>query len=255
MAILKTDAIVLKGWKFGETSKILSLFSKEYGKIKVIAKGGRSLKSKFKGCLEPLSNVSVIYYHKPTRELQLLSKTDLIDPHLRIFGDVERTTLCMAAAELVDKAITGEEPHPDLYELLSATISVLAEGHGFLEGALWHFQSRFITLMGYKPTWDLCMKCGKPLSMDGGYFQAQNGGLLCHDCGGAAGGLAVSGDTLEILYWFEKGTPAEALELRPSDHEIAEIRKMFDFYFKTHIEHMRSLKSLSIFYEFKFKLT
>ena len=80
MAILRTEAVVMKGWKLGETSKILSLFTRDFGKVKVVAKGGRGSKSKFKGCLEPLTHLRIFYYDKRTRDLQLLSQADLIDP-------------------------------------------------------------------------------------------------------------------------------------------------------------------------------
>ena len=114
MAILKTEAVVLKGWKLGETSKIVSLYTRDFGKVKVVAKGGRGPKSKFKGCLEPLTHIRIVYYDKRTRDLQLLSQADLIDPYLHIVGNVERTSLGLATAELVNKAVAGEEPFPQV---------------------------------------------------------------------------------------------------------------------------------------------
>ena len=98
MAILQTEAVVLRGWKLGETSKILALFTRENGPVRVVAKGSRLPKSEFKGCLEPLTHIRIVYYEKRTRDLQLLSKTDLVDPHLHIIGDVKRTALGLASA-------------------------------------------------------------------------------------------------------------------------------------------------------------
>lgn len=249
MAILTTEAVVLRGWKMGETSKILSLYTRDYGKVKVVAKGGRGPKSKFKGCLEPLTHIQVIYYDKRNRDLQLLSKADLIDPHFRIIGDTERTALSLAGAELVDRAVAGEESYPQVFDLFSAVLVAMDRGEGFLEGNLWYFESHFIALMGYKPTWDACLSCGCSLGAKGGFFQPQSGGLLCIRCGSFKGGLTVEGETLEILYWLQKAELKDVGSLKPSPAQKAEIRKMFDLYFRTHIEHMKSLRSLLFYYE------
>jgi DNA repair protein RecO (recombination protein O) len=250
MGILKTEAVVLKGWNFGESSRILSVYSRDHGKVKLMAKGGRALKSKFRGCLEPLSRISIEYYDKRTRELQLLSRSDLVDPHMRLLGDMRGTVLGLAALELIDRAVAGEERSVEIYDLLSETLSTLngASG-GFAEGVFWRFETRFIGLMGYQPTWDNCLSCGSSLGKEGGYFQASSGGLLCAACGVSGGGLVVEGGTLDILYWLQQAPAGEAPRLEPSEGEKAAIRKMFDFYFKAHIEHIHGLESLKFLYE------
>jgi len=249
MAILTTEAVVLRGWKLGETSKILSLFTQDFGKIRVVAKGGRGPKSKFKGCLEPLTHIRAIYYEKKTRDLQLLSKTDLIDPHLKIIGNAKKTSLGLSAVELVEKALESDEPHPDIFKLLTDTLKTINQTDTFVEGVLWYFESNFIDLMGYKPTWDVCLTCEKSLGGAGGFFQPASGGLTCYPCTQEKGGLKISAETLEILYWLQSCDISQAGNLQPAVMQKAEIRKMFDLYFKTHIEHMRSLKSLQLFYE------
>ncbi len=249
MAILKTDAVVLKGWKMGETSKILSLYTRDFGKVKVVAKGGRNPKSPFRGCLEPLTAIRIIYYDKRTRDLQLLSRADLIDSHSRIIGNMERTTLGLAAAELVDRAVTGEESLPSVYNLLISTLCGLNEQQDFLEAILWYFESHFIYLMGYQPKWDHCLDCNQSLGKAGGFFQPESGGLLCGPCGSQKRGLVVGGETLEILFWLQRCRLEEVVQLKPSPSQKSEIRKMFDLYFKAHIDHMQSLRSLGFYYQ------
>ncbi len=248
MAILKSDAVVLKGWRFGETSKILSLFTKEYGKIRVIAKGALGAKSKFKGCMESLAHLQIIFYAKRTRDLQLLSQADLKDGHIHILGDYERTSLALAATELIERAVLADEPMASLFDLLVEYLHMMDQGSGCMEGYFWFFESRFIDRMGYQPTWDHCLDCNGSLGTAGGFFQPVNGGLLCPQCGSKRGGLKIEGETLEILYWLQRTELEESGKLNPSPAQKAAIRKMFDLYFKTHIEHMRSLKSLGIYY-------
>lgn len=248
MAILNTEAVVLKGWKMGETSKIVAMFTKDYGKVRVVAKGGRGPKSKFKGCLEPLTHIRIHYYEKKTRDLQLLSNADLIDAYGSIIGNVYRTTLGLASVELVDRAMSGEEAYPRVFALLTEVLRAYNSLKGFLEGIFWFFEGHFIDLMGYQPTWDSCLSCQESLGTDGGVFQPQSGGLMCPRCGASSGGLVVGGETLEILYWMQRGCLDDVVNLCPTKTQKAEIRKMFDLYFRTHIEHMKSLKSLQIFY-------
>ena len=73
MPILKSEGVVLRRIKYSETSLILTFYTKDQGKISLIAKGARNPKSKFVGALEPATYASIVYYHKDSRELQLLS--------------------------------------------------------------------------------------------------------------------------------------------------------------------------------------
>lgn len=86
--IVKTDAIVLNSMRFGDTSKIVWVYTKEYGKVSIIAKGAVSLKNKYGGSLEPLSYISLIFYKKYNiNTLQTLKETDLIIPFNNIFAN------------------------------------------------------------------------------------------------------------------------------------------------------------------------
>lgn len=250
MSILRSDAVVLQSWKFRETSKIVTLYTRDYGKVKVIVKGARGPKSKFKGCLETLTHIHAIYYEKKTRDLQLLSHADLIDPHVQMIGQFERTTLGLAAAEIINKAVVGHEPAPQVFDLLVSVLQHFCRSKGFLESGFWYFESHFIILMGYKPTWESCLSCRSSLGNRGGFFQPESGGLLCYQCGNLKGGLVVSHETLEILFWLQRGSLDEVDQLKPEKSQIAEIRKMFDLYFRTHINEMKGLKALNMFYKY-----
>lgn len=255
MAIIKTEAVVLKGWKLGETSKILLLYTKDHGRIKVVAKGARNPKSQFKGCQEPLSRIEIIYYDKPARDLQLLSKADLITPHYHIIGDIAKTALGLATLELLNKAVAGEESYPRVYDLLCNTLERLDQTQKFVEGIFWYFENHFIELLGYKPKWNICLKCGASLRDSGGLFQPSRGGLICRDCAGAAGGDVISGEALEILFWMQTCSIIDACSIQPDIRQQAEIRRAFDLYFKTHLDYLRPLNSLKIYYEHEHKKT
>lgn len=248
MAILTTQALVLKAWKLGETSKIVALYTRDHGKIKVVAKGARDPKSQYRGCLEPLTHLSVIYYDKRTRDLQLLSKASIVRSPVQIIGNIEKTALGLAMAELINRAVEGEETLPPLFDLLSDSLRALNSANGFLEGIVWYFETHFIRLMGYEPVWEACLACKGSLGIEGGIFHPDSGGLFCPRCGGRRGGFAVSGETLEILFWLQRCLLGEVTALNVQPGQKAEIRKMFDLYFRTHIDYRKSLNALNIYY-------
>lgn len=250
MAILESNAVVLRSWKMGETSTILSLYTENYGKLRVIAKGGRSLKSKFKGCIEPLNHIRIVYYEKKTRDLQLLSKTDLIDPHYKIIGNPLKTALALAVAELVEKTVETKDPTLKIFNLLVETLESINSKKEFLEGLFWFFEGHLIDYIGFKPKWNICLHCSSSLGSGGGFFHPDSGGLLCKKCGSNSGGLFVESGTLEILFFLQMGNFNDAIKLKPTPSQKVQIRKLFNLYFKTHIEYMHGLKSLDLFYTF-----
>ena len=116
--IVSTDAIVLRSMKYGETSKIVTLYSKKFGKIRVMAKGARSAKSKFGASLEPMMHSSIILYKKEQRDLHLLSKSELSRPFLKFGGNGDRLAAGLALVELVNLVMHDEEENLPMFGLL-----------------------------------------------------------------------------------------------------------------------------------------
>ena len=106
--IVKTEAIVLSAMKFRDTSKIVRLYTREFGKVSVVAKGARDAKSKFRSALQPMSHVSAVIYKNDNRELQLLSQCDSITSFHHLTEDMEKMCAALSALELVD-VVTHDE--------------------------------------------------------------------------------------------------------------------------------------------------
>src|SRR3989304_672478 len=100
--IVSTDAIVLRSMKYGDTSKIVTLYSRKYGKIKVIAKGARSAKSKYGASLEPMTHSSIVIYKTEHRELHLLSKCEIASPFHKLNDDGDKMVVGLALVEIVN---------------------------------------------------------------------------------------------------------------------------------------------------------
>src|ERR1019366_3384591 len=126
--IVKTDAIILRGRKQGDTSKLATLYTRDFGKIDVIAKGAREQKSKFGGALEMFARSTVVLYknHKPDT-LSLLSNAETIEPNHGILRSLERMETATAIVELILRAMHDEEAHDELFDLLASTMQAIAQ--------------------------------------------------------------------------------------------------------------------------------
>jgi DNA repair protein RecO (recombination protein O) len=150
--IVKTDAIILRGRKQGDTSKLATLYTRDFGKIDVIAKGAREQKSKFGGALEMFAFSSVVLY-KNTRPdaLSLLSNAESVEPNHGILRSLERMETATNIIELILRAMHDEEANSELFELLASTLRAIAQWEDQAARAVqFRFYLQFARQMGFE---------------------------------------------------------------------------------------------------------
>ncbi|HRI86578.1 MAG TPA: DNA repair protein RecO, partial [Ignavibacteria bacterium] len=125
MSIIKTDALVLKSIKYGDSSKIVSLFSKELGKIKVILKSARNYKSGLSGKFETLNYLTVILYYRKNRDLQNIYKAEFVRTFGNIVKEFSRLRAAYKIIEILNKSLPDLDPNPKLYEIVLNFLSNL----------------------------------------------------------------------------------------------------------------------------------
>jgi len=183
MSITKTEAIVLKSIKFGDTSKIVTLYTKDCGKIKVMAKGIRKPKSRLAGALQTFSHVQIVFYKNRTSEIYLLSQSETIKPCQSIYKNLQRFVFVSASLELLDRLITGEESNPQLFELIIATLSFMENcPESSLEKCFTSYSLKLADVLGYKPKFDKCISCNKHLGREFILLSPEKGGVICKRC-------------------------------------------------------------------------
>ena len=123
--IITTESIVLLTRKFGDTSKILTAFTRDHGKVSLLAKGAFSPKSKFGSSLETLSRNTITFYKKAGRDLQTLSNSELRVSMNRMYGSSDHIIVGMLIAESLNKALEEYHPHPELYDYFSEILNNL----------------------------------------------------------------------------------------------------------------------------------
>ena len=159
--LTKTEAVVLKAVKYRETSKIVTLYTKKFGKINAVAKGAMLTTSKFGASLEPMSYILAVLYKKETREVQFLSQADLIKPFLSLYSDYNKMILGLSICELVYKLMKFEEENLRIFNLLVNTLEKLNEAEKNEVNFLWFFIIHLLDVSGFKINFTSCISCVK----------------------------------------------------------------------------------------------
>lgn len=201
MSLEKTDAIVLKTVEWSETSLIVTLFTKDFGKVSAIAKGARRLKSPFESALDLLSLSSVVFLMKSGESLDLLTEAKL----LRRFRSAQVGLLPLYcgyyAGEVVNALTENHEPIPGLLESLCHALEEL-DRQADPGWTILDFELQTIQRLGHMPSWRWCVACGEEIETDRQSiaFSASTGGVVCPTCTPMQRGLLRIGtQTLRVL--------------------------------------------------------
>ena len=141
MSLEKAQALVLRTTDWSETSRIATLWTREMGKVRVLAKGGRRLKSAFESALDLLTVCDIVLLRKSSGSLDLLTEAQVVRRFPRLRTDLAALHAAYYVAELLSEWTEDYDPHPNLYDEAVATLGELGEllGCSRLQG------SRFVT--------------------------------------------------------------------------------------------------------------
>lgn len=215
---LKLAAVVLRAVDYGESDRVVLLFSRERGAVSAFARGARVSRRRFGGALEPFTLVSAELRERPGAELLGLESVAVDRGFGGIRADLARIACAGYAAELTRELVRDHEPHRELFDLLVAYLSALDAGPA-RPSALRAFELGALRAAGFMPRLDACARCGAGLSPGPVRFDAEPGGALCPECGPLAGpgAVALSAGTLRALRSLQEGglAAAEAEPLAP----------------------------------------
>lgn len=188
MSLFKTEAVVLASWSLGEADKIIAFLTKEYGKVRGVAKGARRQKSKFGAALEPMTQGELIYFKKERQDLAKINSFDIINPYQALKEDLQLFAASAYLAELLNIALEEESPSPEIFDLLIHTIGFLSQG-GSTPSLLRIFEIKLLKTLGYQPQLNHCLFCQQPPAAEKSFFSWADGGLVCEHCQGRAKSL------------------------------------------------------------------
>lgn len=237
--ITETNIIVLKTVHYSESSLIATVFSKEHGKIAVIAKGAKKPKSKFAGLIEPGKILSVIYYYKPTRSVQTLSDASCEVRLDSLTTDIEKMALSMGAVELISQLIHEGEVNEPVYEFTRNLLIWLHEQKNVTRLIFPYVQIRLAHLLGL----------GLQLESKDG-----NGQLFFNISAGILSGkpdsnhsVALTSNQQKFLKHAISTRKISILEQKLTKNELSGLIDHLDKYFRYHLEGIKPRKSDAIF--------
>ena len=149
MAIIKTEAVVLKVDNYRESSKLLTLFTRTHGKIRCIAKGVRKPEAKWGGTLQSMACLNIIFYYKENRNLNLISNAEYKYSNSNLYKNYEKLNIGYRIIEIVNKTTTDYHENQELFELLTLALRKLNYATKNYVNVLFKFEFDLAKILGF----------------------------------------------------------------------------------------------------------
>ena len=235
MAIVKTEAIVLKTFDFRETSLIAHFFTKEYGRLDGVLKGIRKEPKKFGSTLEPFSSNQIVFYQSQNSQLHLVTQCDIKNNFNNIRGSLAPIAFASYLVDLLKHFMAYEEKNQEVYDLAVFALEQMDSGVD-VEKVLRIFTIKFLKLIGFKPRLDSCIICDRVISGDA-YFNVKRGGLLCPGCRtDDIYSRDVFGGTVASILHIERNNWQDSLRLGLSNSIKEELNKILQSFMEFHLQ-------------------
>ncbi len=177
-----TTAIVLRNVEFSETSLIVTLLTRDFGRVSAIAKGARRPKGPFEGSLDLLAVCRVVLIRKSSGSLDLLTEAKLHRRFRAADRSLDRLYGGYHVIEMLRLLMDEHDPHPEVYDLTIQTLGQL-DGEGEVASTLAYFDAQLLRKLGHSPGVDRCTACGGEVAATARQiFALATGGIVCANC-------------------------------------------------------------------------
>jgi DNA repair protein RecO (recombination protein O) len=232
--LYRTEGVVLRHMNLGEADRLLTVYTREFGKLRQIAKGVRRPQSKKAGHLDLFARVSILAARG--RELDVITQAEALDAYTGLRRDLDLVGRAAYVIELVDQFTVDGESNVELYSLLTDTLDRLNRGVQ-RNSVQRHFELRLLDQVGYRPELFRCGRCGQEIRPEDQFFSYEAGGVLCPDCGRVEKQKRpVSLTALKVLRHYQRSTFGHASQasIRPAVHK--ELDRLMEGFFNYLLE-------------------
>lgn len=239
--IAHTSAIILKTVDYSESSKIVTLFTEEHGKIPVMVRGAKKPKSKFAGLLEVGNLLDVVYYHKASRSVQTLTEATYLHKTLNIRLDFEKMATMMSAMELVSQLLHDNEVNRPVFEFTREFLIWLNDTETDPARVFPYLQIRLADLMGFGLQLEPAAAeedTSMYMNLDSGLLSARN--ISSH-------AYRLTEKQYHYIALTLQARNSAVFSISFNNGELKELVHHLDRYLKFHVEGLRSRKSDAIF--------
>jgi len=227
---LRVHAIVLRHADWGEADRLVTLYTREQGKLRAVAKGARKITSRKAGHLEPFTHVKLQLARG--RSLFIVTQADTVEAYLPLRETLVMTGTASYVVELLDRFVYEEEgANPTLFRLLAETLKRLVDGED-LWLAVRYYEMRLLDFLGFRPQLFECANCGRGIKAEDQFFSFLLGGVICPRCGRGLPNLtSITVDALKYLRHFQRSSYAESKQARPTPDVRDEVETLMQGYF------------------------
>lgn len=182
MPIRKTEAVVIRTMDYRESDRIVTFFSRDFGKIAGIARGARRSTKRFSGSLDLFCHVMLQFFEKRSQNLVRVESCDLLGHFHHIREDVHKMAHMSYLVELILTMAPERDSHSELFDVLLKTLNFFDSKPYSIQESLF-IERCFLALLGYAPHLSGCLSCGANLASGRSFrFHPERGGLLCSRC-------------------------------------------------------------------------
>lgn len=236
MHSFSTEGIILKRVDFGEADKLLTIFTKNKGKITSLAKGIRRIESRRSGNVD-LLNHSKLFFAQG-RSLPILTEAESISTFKELKKDLNKISLAYHLTELIDQFFHDQQENYKVFELLFESLTLLnLVSKEKAENIIRAFEIKILTLSGYSPELFNCVKCSKKLEPNGNVLSPDSGGVL-HSAH-AQESLqikSISSEAIKILRFMKEKTLSDTIKLNIPETTKKELKEMMKYYMEFILE-------------------
>lgn len=226
----KVEGIIIKTHDYGETHKIITIFSKELGKISAICRGANKAKSKLSSLAQPFVKASFLIYL--SKGLSTVQQGETLESFRSIREDIMKTAYAAYLVELTTMLTEDKEREPYLYNQLDLTLQRINDEEDLMV-PIFMLELKLFKRGGFAPIIDCCARCGDVNNLTS--FSVREGGLLCANCFNTDEyAVQISPNVIKILPIFMNAGLEQIGTINMKKANIQLLRKIFDNYYETY---------------------
>jgi DNA repair protein RecO (recombination protein O) len=227
--IYRTEGVVLRRQDLGEADRLTTIYSRDYGKLRLVAKGVRKPRSRKAGHLEPFTRVSLLIARG--RELDIITQVETIDDFSGFRYDLDQLGRASYIVELLDRFSVEEgEGNHTQYQLVLNSFDRLAQVELNPRSVILYFELRLLDLVGFRPELFSCVSCGSEIRPEDQFFSNHLGGILCPKCGRGKKNPSISLAGLKVLRHYQRSNYETAALPRVSKELFKEVEHLMERY-------------------------
>ena len=209
--LYKSEAIVIKRIDLGEADKILTIFTPNFGKLRVVAKGVRKVTSRLAGHVELFTRNTMLL--AKARNLDIVTQSETVDAYRPLHEDLSRIAHASYASELLDALTPDALENYPVYRLAVETFALISED-AHQDRVLRWYELQLLGYMGYAPELSRCVQCGGELQAVTNGWSPSQGGVVCASCRRIGTGRDLTVNALKVMRLMQRSPYSAAARVR-----------------------------------------